>query len=60
MNLAETIMVVMCDMTYNELITNANYIPVFHKSIYYVNKFDHTLFNTNQVCHYVIPFWYNY
>ena len=55
----ENVPIVSGATAYDDPITGITYILVFHESLYYGDKLDHTLINPNQVRSYGIPFWDN-
>jgi len=55
----ENVPIVTGATAYDCPVTQATYILVFHESLYYGTKLDHSLINPNQVRHYGIPFWDN-
>ncbi len=44
---------------YDDPVTGTTYILVFHESLYYGGKLDHSLINPNQIRAYGIPLWDN-
>ncbi len=55
----ENVPIVTGATAYDDPITGNTYILVFHKSLYFGDKLDHTLINPNQVRSFGIPFWDN-
>ena len=55
----ENVPIVSGATAYDDPVTGITYILVFHESLYYGDKLDHTLINPNQVRSYGIPFWDN-
>jgi hypothetical protein len=55
----ENVPIVTGATAYDDPVTGHTYILVFHESLYYGDKLDHTLINPNQVRSYGIPFWDN-
>ena len=55
----ENVPIVSGATAYDDLSTGKTYILVFHKSLYYGERLDHSLINPNQVRAYGIPFWDN-
>ena len=55
----ENVPIVTGATAYDDPVTGNTYILVFHGSLYYGDKLDHTLINPNQVRSFGIPFWDN-
>ena len=55
----ENVPIVSGATAYDDPGSGRTYILVFHESLYYGDKLDHTLINPNQVRSYGIPFWDN-
>jgi len=55
----ENVPIVSGATAYDDAATGTTFILVFHESLYYGTKLDHTLINPNQVRSYGIPFWDN-
>jgi hypothetical protein len=55
----ENVPIVSGATAYDDPITGKTFILVFHESLYYGERLNHTLINPNQVRSYGIPFWDN-
>jgi hypothetical protein len=55
----ENVPIVTGATAYDDPVSSQTFIFVFHESLYYGTKLDHSLINPNQVRHYQIPFWDN-
>jgi hypothetical protein len=53
----ENVPIVSGATAYDDPASGQTYILVFHESLYYGDKLDHTLVNPNQLRSYGIPFW---
>lgn len=55
----ENVPIVTGATAYDCPITQRTFILIFHESLFYGTKLDHSLVNPNQVRHYGVPFWDN-